>query len=668
MGKRDSSLMCFGRLQSLISLLFLCGGVTLFAQISPQQAISQMGRGTNLGNTLEPPTEGEWAPAAQEYFFDDFKAAGFSTVRIPVRWYTHASTSAPYTINEEWMKRVETIVDWALERDFFVIINAHHSEPIKEDYDGNTARWDSFWVQISSRFQDKSEKLFFEMMNEPKGFTQEQINDFNARTLGIIRKSNPTRIVLFGGHEWSGSNELITPNLIVPNDAYVMGYFHSYDPSSFGIDGIGTWGTVSDKYNMKALFDRVAAWSVDKGIPAFLGEFGATRVSSDLNSRYRFYASYIENCLRTNMPFTVWDDNDWFQVYVRQTRTWNDFKDIVMHYSQSSVTDFSAEILEDTMVLLNWKNQAQNFDSVSIQRKVISEAYKTISVLPSTHDTFTDTSAIFGEGYTYRVITHQSDTADSFGYPQYILATPWARRPFNGTPFELPGTVEAEEFDEGPEGLTYHDSTTGNEGETYRTNVDVDIEARTDGGYHIGWTDSSEWVEYTINVEKAMTFDVIAHVASMEDGGAFTLKFEKGPQRIFEVPNSESWQTTTEVSMSIRLPPGQQIMCLEIEKGPINIDKIEFKDPTSTAVKVISKEQLNVFPNPSHGNLILNNSDFRFRRIEVLAINGKKVYEENCKWTHTSTLHLNAFVEQGVYILNVYGENRVLSKKIVIQE
>ena len=115
-----------------------------------------MQKGINLGNTLEPPLEGGWNnPPAQEYYFDLYKEAGFSTVRIPVRWDEHTMDTLPFTISSSWLARVEQIVDWALERDLFVILNAHHEDWIKQNYTNALyrARFDSIWSQIAVRFQ-----------------------------------------------------------------------------------------------------------------------------------------------------------------------------------------------------------------------------------------------------------------------------------------------------------------------------------------------------------------------------------------------------------------------------------------------------------------------------------------------------------------------------------
>jgi len=236
-------------------ILFAFFTTTLTAQLTPQQAIAEMGRGINLGNTLEPPRESAWNNGpAQESYFDAYLEAGFSNIRIPVRWDQHTDNTAPFAIDESWMNRVEQVVDWGLSRGFYITLNGHHEDWLKNNYSNPTlrARYDSIWVQVAERFKDKSDKLLMEIINEPKGMTRTQVDDLNERILGIIRVTNPTRLVIYGGNEWANSNELL--NAAIPDDDYVIGYYHAYDPWRFSGQGIGTWGTpndyqqVTDKY------------------------------------------------------------------------------------------------------------------------------------------------------------------------------------------------------------------------------------------------------------------------------------------------------------------------------------------------------------------------------------------------------------------------------------
>src|SRR4051812_1885349 len=74
--------------------------------------------------------------------------------------------------------------------------------------------------------------------------------------------------------------------------------------------------------------------------------------------------------------------------------------------------------------------------------------------------------------------------------------------PYSGSPVNLPGTVQAESFDNGGEGVAYHDSGTNNMGGALRQ-TGVDLENASSGGFDIAWIAAGEWTNYTVNVSSA---------------------------------------------------------------------------------------------------------------------------------------------------------------------
>ncbi|CAM9234020.1 unnamed protein product [Sphacelaria rigidula] len=72
---------------------------------------------------------------------------------------------------------------------------------------------------------------------------------------------------------------------------------------------------------------------------------------------------------------------------------------------------------------------------------------------------------------------------------------------------DVPGTIEAERFDNGGQGVAYSDTDSSNKGREFRLDEGVDIDT-TDDGYYVGWTASSEYMRYTVDVtEAADAFD-----------------------------------------------------------------------------------------------------------------------------------------------------------------
>ena len=238
---------------NLITVLCLLIATTMADPIlTPLQMQQKMGLGINLGNTLDAPFEGNWAPAAKESFFDEYKARGFTNVRVPVQWGHHISESAPYAVNETFMTRVEQVVDWSLDRGLVTILNTHHDEWFEDDFKNELPRFKALWTQISNRFSNRSQYLLFEIYNEPHAtqFTANDLNAMNEAVLPIIRSHNANRIVIFGGLKFMNPSWIVTnPDALhfPTNDTQLMLEIHSYDPYDYAggkNPTVHSWGYV----------------------------------------------------------------------------------------------------------------------------------------------------------------------------------------------------------------------------------------------------------------------------------------------------------------------------------------------------------------------------------------------------------------------------------------
>lgn len=169
----------------------------------------------------------------------------------------------------------------------------------------------------------------------------------------------------------------------------------------------------------------------------------------------------------------------------------------------------------------------------------------------------------------------------------------------------LPGTLQAEDFDAGADGISYHDSDTKKEGDatSYRTNGGgVDI-VKGNGGNAIGYTATGEWLEYTVNVEEAGIYSYDATVSSGVTNSSISLSLstENGLTKLTDVlavpcVNSNDWNTyrTIHGRLLIPLEAGKQIIRLNITGGSCNVDKIVFKH-----VDVDSNMKLTVTADPA---------------------------------------------------------------------
>ncbi|PTB97369.1 hypothetical protein C9994_03280 [Marivirga lumbricoides] len=141
---------------------------------------------------------------------------------------------------------------------------------------------------------------------------------------------------------------------------------------------------------------------------------------------------------------------------------------------------------------------------------------------------------------------------------------------------ELPGTIQAEDYNEGGSGVGYYDTSAGNTGGAYRTD-DVDIEATSDnsGDYNVGWIEAGEWLEYTINATAASnTYDFSFRVASPTGNGSFYLTVD-GEQVTdnLQATNTGDWQNFTDITANnISISQGQHALRLVFVSSGLNIN------------------------------------------------------------------------------------------------
>ncbi len=148
-------------------------------EIDAHTMATEMGVGTNIGNTLENTTEWEtgWGqPLVTREFVNGLASRGLKTVRVPVAWDTYASNGQ---IDQAKLERVKEVVSWINDAELFAIVNIHwdggwiFSEGKESAFqltDDVRTKFESYWTQIASAFSTVGHKLVFEGMNEEGRF------------------------------------------------------------------------------------------------------------------------------------------------------------------------------------------------------------------------------------------------------------------------------------------------------------------------------------------------------------------------------------------------------------------------------------------------------------------------------------------------------------------
>ncbi|MET0624192.1 MAG: carbohydrate-binding protein [Pyrinomonadaceae bacterium] len=134
----------------------------------------------------------------------------------------------------------------------------------------------------------------------------------------------------------------------------------------------------------------------------------------------------------------------------------------------------------------------------------------------------------------------------------------WGQTPFGGTPIAVPGTIPASDFDNGGEGVAYHDLTSGNIGSTTYRASDVDMNDQS-----VTRLEDGEWLEYTINVgSTASTYAIVAQVAHQSTGGSFHVEIDgTDVTGAMTVPDTTYWNSwNSAVKTGVSLTAGQHVL------------------------------------------------------------------------------------------------------------
>jgi endoglucanase len=324
-------------LRTLLVLLAILPGLSVAQRPSPVdeafQANRKLGRGMNLGNALDAPSEGEWGLTLKAEYFEKIKEAGFQSVRIPIRWATHTGPAPEFAIDKAFLERVDWAIDQALSRGLVAIINAHHDDNLYKEPAKHEARLLATWRQVATRYQGRPAQLFFELLNEPNGnLTDETWQALFPKILAVVRESNPRRPVIIGPGHWNNVDNL--KSLKLPEaDRMLIGTFHYYSPFHFThqgadwVEGSQAWkgetwtGTTEQRNALSRDFEKATKWSVENDRPVCLGEFGAYQ-AADMASRATWTASVAREAERLGFSWSYWEFASGFGAYDKDAGQW----------------------------------------------------------------------------------------------------------------------------------------------------------------------------------------------------------------------------------------------------------------------------------------------------------------------------------------------------------
>ena len=171
-----------------------------------------------------------------------------------------------------------------------------------------------------------------------------------------------------------------------------------------------------------------------------------------------------------------------------------------------------------------------------------------------------------------------STEASTSTIPVTSATSSGGQQPYTGKPWPVPGTINAEDYDKGGEGVAYHDRSAENKGGKYRTDgVDIYYSRDSLVNYYTGANASGEWLEYTVDVAKSGTYSLDLHVATPNSGRKVSVMLD-GNEDItgsIDVPNTGGWHDWETVMTTVELSAGKHVLRVVIDRGGFSFNWID---------------------------------------------------------------------------------------------
>ncbi|MCR4647121.1 MAG: cellulase family glycosylhydrolase [Oscillospiraceae bacterium] len=348
--KRTAALLCAMLLviNLLISIVVSAEDMALTAH----SAVQQFTVGWNLGNALdcyESPEFGVDGMASEELWgnppvarelIQEVHKAGFNAIRIPVTWYNHMDPNTN-EIDREWLDRVKTVVDYAMDDGMYSIINVHHDTGEKGWMRASRSKFEqdndifvNIWQQLCEEYRDYNDHLLFEGFNElldennvwdePSEEALEVVNDYNQLFVDTVRASggnNEKRVLVVKTYCASSAYKTLDA-FQMPTDTAedrIIASVHVYRPMDFTNERypeITNWSA----YELDPHIARLNEYFVKKDIPLIIEEFGCVD-KSNLNERVTWSEYYVQEFTKLGVPCFWWDNGNEYKLFDRERNT-----------------------------------------------------------------------------------------------------------------------------------------------------------------------------------------------------------------------------------------------------------------------------------------------------------------------------------------------------------
>ena len=333
-------------MRTILLCLCLCLAATAAAQEVP------FSRGFNFSAwfRVENPRQIQFNKYTRQDFVDA-KRLGADVIRLPINLHGMTTGTPDHTIDPLLFTMLDQVVDWAEELDLHLILDNHGMSEAGETPPDIGDILVPVWTQVAARYQDRSTKLYYEVLNEPHGIDAGVWDAIQQRTIDAIRAVDTTHTIIVGPTGWNSFRDL--ERMATYADDNLIYTFHFYDPFLFTHQGatwtnpslgplagvpfpfaadrmppvpmalnttwvagaLGSYRTVGRMEDLEELISIAVAFKEQRGVALYCGEFGVYIPNSAPADRVVWYGEVRRLLEEAGIAWTTWDYRGGFGLF-----------------------------------------------------------------------------------------------------------------------------------------------------------------------------------------------------------------------------------------------------------------------------------------------------------------------------------------------------------------
>ncbi|MCA9732116.1 MAG: cellulase family glycosylhydrolase [Deferribacteres bacterium] len=329
-------------------LLFgiLVGAHILFAQELP------FTRGVNISGWFQEDDvhQIQFARITKKDFIN-LKTMGCDVIRLPINLHFMTDGAPNYTVDPLFFTLLDQVVDWSEELEMHLILDNHTFDPSIDTEPTIATPLLAIWPQMAAHYKNRSRFIYYEVLNEPHGISNDIWNTIQKSVINAIRAIDTTHTIVVGPADWNSYSSL--EQLPVYNDDNLIYTFHFYDPFLFthqgaswvepsmvGVAGVpfpydagrmpempaslqGSW--IHDLFNrydsegnadfIRQKLDIAVAFKEQRNVPLLCGEFGVLMNNAEKSDRAAWHKIVVDYLQEKGIAWTLWEFNSGFGIF-----------------------------------------------------------------------------------------------------------------------------------------------------------------------------------------------------------------------------------------------------------------------------------------------------------------------------------------------------------------